>query len=125
VRGGGDADDALKTVLRKAEAQRRHGSCSSEAAAPPCLVQLEASLDLVRFRPISECIEADVADPSAGGLVESRPRAKPVHELWPHAASASLAMRSGGRFRPPLGGSSSRFGASPRACGALPGIIRR
>ena len=79
VRGGGDADNALQTVLLKAEAQRCQSPFGSKAAAPPCLVQLEARLDLVRFRPISEFIEADPADSAAGGPVESRPRAEPVH----------------------------------------------
>src|SRR5438552_2490910 len=59
--------------------QRRQGTFGGEAAAPPCSVQLEPYLDLVDTRPVIKLIQTDPADPGAGGLVDSRPRAEPVH----------------------------------------------
>jgi hypothetical protein len=79
VRRGSHTDDAFEAVLLKAEAQRRQGSFGGEAATPPCLVQLEAHFDLVHIRPVIKLIEADLADPAAGGPVNSRPRAEPVY----------------------------------------------
>jgi hypothetical protein len=79
MRGGSDTDDALETMLLKAELECRQGTFGGEAAAPPCFVQLEPYLDLVDTRPVIELIETDPADPRASRLVDSRPRAEPVH----------------------------------------------
>jgi hypothetical protein len=79
MHGRGDTDDALEAMLLKAELKRRQGTFGGEAAAPPYLVQLEPYLDLVDTRPVIELIETDPADSGAGGLVDSRPRAEPVH----------------------------------------------
>jgi hypothetical protein len=39
----------------------------------------QTHLDLVDVRPVSKLIEANLADPAAGSLVDSRPRAEPVY----------------------------------------------
>src|SRR5437899_9141683 len=70
---------AWSSVVFYSDLKRRQGTFGGEAAAPPCFVQLEPYLDLVGTRPVIKLIQTDPADPGAGGLVDSRPRAEPVH----------------------------------------------
>src|SRR5437667_11708541 len=86
MHGGSDTDDALEAMLLKAELKRRQGTFGGEATAPPCFVQLEPYLDLVDTPAVIKLIQTDPADPGAGGLVDSRPRAEPVLAAWSQAA---------------------------------------
>src|SRR6266851_3948353 len=84
--GSRDADDAVEMMLCEAEPQSGQRCLGGEAATPPSLVQLEPHLDLVDTRPVIKLIETDPADPGAGRLVDSRPRAEPVHAPLSQAA---------------------------------------
>src|SRR5712691_4105564 len=68
-----------RLMLFEAEPQSGHRGLGGEAATPPGLVQFEPHLDLVDPRPVIKLIETDPADPGACRLVDSRPRAEPVH----------------------------------------------
>src|SRR5207245_9763016 len=79
MHAGSDTDDRLERIVATGDLKRRQGNFGGEPAAPPRAVQLEPSLDLVDTRPVIKLIQTDPADPGAGGLVDSRPRAEPVH----------------------------------------------
>jgi len=49
-------------------------------------VKLEPYLDLVATWPVIELIEPEPADPGAGGLLDGRPWAEPVHTPLSQAA---------------------------------------